>query len=364
MRNRAPLAGLVALLLGGAPSRGTPADDAAAKPLSAQQRAFLQAKLAEFDALSAGERRRIEDLHNAVSSPGPEAERYRRLFDDYRRWLDTLTPSQRRRVMAAETPESRMEVVRELVEGQTSSLAKDLEPIEHDRRSPGSRRRSSYFARPPQELLDVSRALAPKLNEQERKRYESLSMRSRFPLTAVLAAKYDVAGEGFLRDAQSAILDSVFQIVDDPAARFGGAAFSELTVENRRRFVQSVVEILLLPDIDRRARFAFLEQQPKEIKEAVDEISKRNPFGAQLLVNILYYKQKPDIAPPDLRDSLDVFSVRQAIERLSRSTGTNGDASAAGGASPPEPRPSRESAAPERRGPPSPPAESPAPDER
>lgn len=363
MRDGATLAGLVALLLGGAAPCGAPSEDPAARPLSAPQRAALQAKLGELDALPAAERRRIEDLHVALSAEGPEGERYRRIFDDYRRWLDTLTPSQRRRVLSAQTPESRIEVVRELVEGQSSGLAKDLEPIEHDRRSSGSRRRSSYFARPPQEFLDVSRALAPKLNDQERKRYDALSMRSRFPLMAVLAAKYDVAGEGFLRDAQSAILESVFQIVDDPVSRFGAAAISELTVENRQKFVQSVVEMLLLPDIDRRARFAFLEQQPKEIKQAVDEISKRNPFGAQLLVNILYYQQKPDIAPPDLRDSLDVFSVRQAIERLSRSQGTNGEAPTSGRPNPPTRRFPQEGPARPNGGPP-PAADSPVLRER
>lgn len=162
------------------------------------------------------------------------------------------------------------------------------------------------------------RALQPKLTDVERERLNRSSFRSRFSLVLVLSAKYDVPVPASFKEFTSFIFEMLYPTVHDPMTRFGAASYSALSEDDKKRFIAAAADILLLPDVDRRTRYDFLNSQPEHVAAAIEQLTRRNPPAEQTLVNILYYKQNPDAAPAELRASLDVFDPITMLENIHR----------------------------------------------
>lgn len=280
-----------------------------------------------LDSLSADEQKTLGELHATLSEESAPNQSQLSVLERYRAWLDTLPRSQRTRIEEAKTTEARLETVREIIQSQAKTLAADLAPLERDRR-----RGPRSFGRRPEEYLAAFRSLSPKLTEFERQRMERGSFRSRFPLMLVLSAKYDVTLPASLQDAQPFIFEMLLPMVKNPTQQYGGESYAELSDESKKRFAAAAADMLLLPDVDRQTRFAFLDSQPERVASAIEQVTRRNPPAEQTLLNILYYKQHPDAAPSELRGSLDVFDPVAMLERGSQRPGspTNSERSTRG----------------------------------
>jgi hypothetical protein len=75
-----------------------------------------------------------------------------------------------------------------------------------------------------------------------------------------------------------------------------------------------MADVLLIPDLDEKKRFAFLQEQPEKIRGAVEEISNLNQYVAKSVVNTLYFAEHPEEAPEETRDSLKLINVKAAIQ--------------------------------------------------
>ena len=94
------------------------AETTASKPASTAARAELKMALARFNTLTPNAQKQVEDLHTSLT------DEQRLQLQRYERWLDTLSPADRRRLENADSTDSRLAIIRELLSSQAAMLQK------------------------------------------------------------------------------------------------------------------------------------------------------------------------------------------------------------------------------------------------
>jgi hypothetical protein len=300
-------------------------------PMSAQRRAIMTDRLHEFDSLTEEEQQRIRTLHQSLQQPTPDGKKLQSLLNRYDRWLATLSPAERERIEAAKTADERIAVVKELVNEQATALERELTPVRppeeiaasripppgpggpeggSPKRPDGQRQRSNFF----EEQRQLMERLKTHLTPFESQQLEEMRGRHRLPLMLALLLKYDLPLPNFFQENELPMSPLFTSLVENPEAVFGAKLPQLMSKEAKQQFGAFMADVLLLPDLDEKKRFAFLQQQPEKIRDAVEEISNLNQYVAKSIVNTLYFAEHPEEAPEETRDSLKLINVRAAIQ--------------------------------------------------
>lgn len=299
--------------------------------MSAQRRAIMTDRLHEFDSLTEEEQQRIRTLHQSLQQPTPEGRKLQSLLNRYDRWLATLSPAERQRIEAAKTADERLAVVKELVNEQAAALERELTPVRppeeiaasripppgpggpeggFPKRPDGQRQRSSFF----EEQRQLMERLKAHLTPFESQQLDEMRGRHRLPLMLALLLKYDLPLPNFFQENELPMSPLFTSLVENPEAVFGAKLPQLMSKEAKQQFGAFMADVLLLPDLDEKKRFAFLQDQPEKIKDAVEEISNLNQYVAKSIVNTLYFAEHPEEAPEETRDSLKLINVKAAIQ--------------------------------------------------
>jgi hypothetical protein len=308
-------------------------------PLSSQRREILSQRLREFESLPESEQQRIRSLHEALQQSSEDAKKLQGTLSRYDRWLATLSPVERRRIEEAPTTEARLVVVRELVNEQAVALERELSPLRlpeesgpprppgpppngpgpsfsrrpDGSRPEGARPRSNFF----EEQRQLTEKLKPHLTPFESLQLEEMRGRHRFPLILALLIKYDLPLPSFFQDNELPMSPLFLSLVGNPESIFGAKAPQLMSGDARKKFGAFMADVLLLPDLDEKKRFAFLQAQPEAVREAAEELSNLNQYVAKSVVNTFYFAEHPEEAPEETRDSLKMINVTAALQFLS-----------------------------------------------
>ena len=337
------LSGIAAsgLILGAASAASPETTPAVASnaPLSSQRREILSQRLREFESLPESEQQRIRSLHESLQQTTEDAKKLQGTLSRYDRWLATLSPVERRRIEDASTTDARLAVVRELVNEQALALERELSPLRPPEdggpprppgpppngpgpsytrrpdgsRPDGSRPKSNFF----EEQRQLTEKLKPHLTPFESHQLEEMRGRHRFPLILALLIKYDLPLPSFFQDNELPMSPLFLSLVGNPESIFGAKVPQLMSGDARKKFGAFMADVLLLPDLDEKKRFAFLQAQPEAVREAAEELSNLNQYVAKSVVNTFYFAEHPEEAPEETRDSLKMINVSAALQFLS-----------------------------------------------
>jgi len=308
-------------------------DSSTIAPMSAQRRTIMIERLHEFDSLSEDDQQRIRSLHQSLHQSTPEGKKLQALLNRYDRWLATLSPGERQRIEGAKSTEERLAIVKELVNEQATALERELTPVRPPeeiaanrlpppgpppggpeggppKRPDAQRQRSNFF----EEQRQLMERLKAHLTPFESQQLEETRGRYRLPLLLALLLKYDLPLPNFFQENELPMSPLFTSLVENPESVFGAKIPQLMSKEAKKQFGAFMADVLLLPDLEEKKRFDFLQKQPEKIRDAVEEISNLNQYVAKSVVNTLYFAEHPEEAPEETRDSLKLINVKAAIQ--------------------------------------------------
>ncbi|QDU64568.1 hypothetical protein Pan216_54580 [Planctomycetes bacterium Pan216] len=266
--------------------------------LAPETRNRLREWLVEFEALPKADREALQDLHQSLQS-AQDRDELEATMNRYARWLDTLTPSERERIVGAMTPEAKIAAVETIMKEQRAYLDAELAFLE--REFPDEPIGSPRFARDWRASPILSR-----LTPRERETLQKLPVQFRPTFYGALHLKYGLGDK--LGDDRSRMLRKMIwpkllpPIVMD---RFADVEHhDQLSHEQRQGLVKLLVLMMMLPPIDEEKIVTTVESIGTTSQQRTLNTVLKNPrteflFGK--IVGAMYFQQHPDEVPEDLR---------------------------------------------------------------
>jgi hypothetical protein len=294
---------------------------------SAERRAFLESRWAEWNSLESQEQNSLRSLHEAATAATPQAERVRASLERVDRWLATLSQEERARIIQAKNAEDRLAIIKETLARQTQVLEENLAPgrslpegstpgTPNDTvattdepkvpgRRPGSMRpRLDWLETEMKRLEEMEQKFTP----EERQRLDEARGGQKLPIMLALAFKYDLPLPPLAEEAQIPITQFFMALVPEVENHLGTRLASALSPENRSKLGAMMVDLVVLPDLNQQRQFDLLQQEEPEIRTGIERIAKVNKTTSRLLTNMLYYSLHPDHAPESARGTLSMVT--------------------------------------------------------
>jgi hypothetical protein len=300
--------------------------------------------------MSDADRASITNLHTQSQSPGPEGDELRSSLDRYDRWLATLEPSERQRIVEAASNKERIERVKEILQQQSMALEESLLPIRstsavttvpgavppaelavadppasnpstpEPAQRPNAKRPSFIKQRFDMIESEIERLdeLEGKFTEEERRRLDQARGGQKVPLMMALATKYAIPLPPFVEEGQAPILQFFMGLLPEPGRILGTTSAADLSDDNRKKLGAIMVDLIMLPDLSQEKQFTMLQTESAKVRAGMEKISKvtMNKTTSRFLTNVLYYVQHPEDAPESTRDSVAMIPPEHLRELI------------------------------------------------
>jgi hypothetical protein len=342
------MVGIGMLLVGRNESRG----ESASPELSVARRELLWERYRDWMKLSDVDRSAITTLHQQIQESGSTGEHLRSSLERYDRWLVTLSPTERARIIGAASNQERLERVKEILQKQTLAMDESLfagrpsglvsagsssaalsevapsastdAPSDNSGSGTTANSRASTADRPgpgrrplfTRQRFDVVESEMQRLDEmeelfteEERRRLDTARGGKKVPMMMALATKYALPIPPFVEEGQTPILQFFMGLLPDPEGVVGTKSAAMLSEENKKKLGAIVVDLMMLPDLSEDKQFVLLQSEAADVRSGLEEISKVNKTTSRFLTNVLYHLVHPKEAPESTKDSLALISV-------------------------------------------------------